>query len=76
MVMKGWNNQTNKVPLKRMLTETSTQVKQADLCKGKLCVDSKKFTMWVDASSLATRNWWVHCQGCVLIEGRARHTTY
>lgn len=38
-----------------MLTETSTQVKQADLCKSKLCVDSKKFTMWVDASSLVIR---------------------
>lgn len=30
-------------------------MKQADPCKGKWCLDSKDFTVWVDTSSLATR---------------------
>ena len=45
-----WDVWTYDASLRRMLTETINKVNQADLCKGKCCVNSEELNIWVDVS--------------------------
>ena len=49
-----WDDKIDDTPLNTMIKEVLTRVHKEDLVRGKWCVDSQAFSIWVDASSLAT----------------------
>ena len=53
-VTTGKDDETNNISIRSMLTETITKIQQEDPIRGNWCVDEPKFTVWVDASPLAT----------------------
>ena len=53
-VTKGWDDRIKNASLCHILAETLASVREADSVGGNWCMDGKKITVWVDASSVTT----------------------
>ena len=53
-VTAGWDDKIDDAPLNTMIKEVLTRVRKEDPAQGRWCVDGQVFSVWVDASSLAT----------------------